>query len=337
MKNILVDIAVHQESLERLQALPGVKSVRVLQPHSKPRTVAPDLLREQHILLCKVPPLNFTDLADLELIQLTSVGYEHLRHLNLGESGIRVCNARGIFETAIAEWNLSMMINLARDLRGMIRNQDHGVWMRSSRFQQEVRGKVVGLWGYGGIGRDTARLAKAFGMTVHVMSRSPIGPRKNAYALPGTGDPDGKLPDRVFHHGLEEEFLEGLDFLILALPHAKNTTGLIGEKELRALPSHAFVLNPARGPIIDEQALLRALRESWIAGAALDTHYAYPLPADHPFWRFPNVILSPHVSGADQSDHFLGRMWDLFLQNAGRYLGGQPLLNELTREEWREA
>lgn len=337
MKNILVDIPLHAETLERLRALPGVNAVQVLPEYSKPRTVSADLLRGQHVLLCKAPPLNFEDLTDLEVMQLTSVGYEHLRHLKLGESRIRVCNARGIFETAIAEWVVAMMANLARDLRGMIRNQEHGVWMRSARFQHELRGGVVGLWGYGGIGRETARLAKTLGMTVHVLSRSGVGPRGNFYALPGTGDPEGKLPDKVFRPGQELAFLEGLDYLVLALPQAQNTTSLLGEKELRALRPTAYLLNPARGPIVDEQALLRALREAWIAGAALDTHYAYPLPADHPLWRFPNVILTPHISGADHSQHFLGRMGDLFLQNVGRHVAGQPLLNELTREEWREA
>ena len=83
-------------------------------------------------------------------------------------------------------------------------------------------------------------------------------------------------------------------------------------------------------------AWLRALRERWIAGAALDTHFAYPLPPDHALWRFPNVILTPHVSGADRSDQFPERIGELFAQNVERYLSGQPLLNELTREEWAE-
>src|SRR5205814_1699385 len=152
------------------------------------------------------------------------------------------------------------------------------------------------------------------------------------------GDPEGLLPDRVFRQGFDDrEFLKSLDYLILALPRAKTTTGLIGEAELRALPKTAFVLNPARGPIIQEQALLTALREGWIAGAALDTHFAYPLPPEHALWAFPNVILTPHISGADHSSLFPARMADLFTQNVERYLAGQPLLNEVTAAEWREA
>jgi phosphoglycerate dehydrogenase-like enzyme len=150
------------------------------------------------------------------------------------------------------------------------------------------------------------------------MTRSGVRARGASYTPAGTGDPDGKLPDRVFTLPQKREFLAGLDFLILALPHTRHSDGLIGEEELRTLPRHAFVLNPARGPIIQEKALLEVLRRNRIAGAALDTHFAYPLPADHPLWRFPNVILTPHISGADRSREFPGRIADLFTQNVKR-------------------
>jgi phosphoglycerate dehydrogenase-like enzyme len=112
---------------------------------------------------------------------------------------------------------------------------------------------------------------------------------------------------------------------------------MVGADELRALPHTAFLLNPARGPIIQEQALLTALRDGWIAGAALDTHFAYPLPPEHPLWGMPNVILTPHISGADHSRLFPARIGDLFCQNVERYLAGLPLLNLVTAAEWREA
>jgi phosphoglycerate dehydrogenase-like enzyme len=268
---------------------------------------------------------------------LASVGYEHLRHLHIADRPVRVCNARGLFDTAIAEWNVAMMINLTRDLRGMIRRQDASHWERLDIFQQEIRGKTVGLWGYGGIGRETARVSKALGMTVHVLTRTGVTARLNDWTPAGTGDPEGKLPDRAFVAGQELQFLTGLDFLILALPRTQATNGMVGERELRALPNHAFVLNPARGPIIQEGVLIRALQEGWIAGAALDTHYHYPMPADHPLWKFPNVILTPHVSGADKSALFPDRLGELFVANVQQFLAGEPLWNEVTAAEWREA
>jgi phosphoglycerate dehydrogenase-like enzyme len=336
MLRIVSDVPLEVPALARLRALPRV-AWELLPFHKAEWDIPCELLRHSHVLLCKLPPRNFADMPDLKIMQITTVGYEHLRHLGLADRPLRVCNARGVFDSAIAEWNLAMMVNLMRDLRGMIRNQEQAVWERAPQYQQEIRGRVVGLWGYGGIGRETARLAKAFGLTVHVQTRSGAGPRGNAYTPPGTGDPEGVLPDRVFTSGRELEFLAGLDFLILALPHTTQSTSMVGERELRALPRTAFLLNPARGPIIQEQALLTALHEGWIAGAALDTHFAYPLPPEHPLWRFPNVILTPHISGADHSRHFLARIGDLFVQNVERLLNGQPLLNELTAREWREA
>ena len=336
MKKILLDLPLEENVLRRLRALAGV-SVEALPVRAAGEPVAAELLRGGHVLLCKIPPKNFADLSDLELMQISSVGYEHLRHLGLADRPVRVCNARGLFDTCIAEWNLAMMLNLRRDFRSLLDNQAQAVWDKAARFQQEIRGQVVGLWGYGGIGRETARLAKAFGMTVHVLSRSRVGPRRDTYILAGTGDPEGVLPDHIFSPGQELEFLAALDYLILAMPHTQQTTGLISVRELQTLPRTAFLLNPARGPIIDEQALLTALREGWIAGAALDTHFAYPLPPEHPLWRMPNVLLTPHIAGAERNTAFPVRMGDLFLQNVERFLAGRPLLNLVTAAEWLEA
>ena len=142
--------------------------------------------------------------------------------------------------------------------------------------------------------------------------------------------PTAIFPDKVFLAGEELAFLGGLNFLILAMPLTPTTEGIVGERELRALPRSAFVLNPSRGPLIQENALLQALTEKWIAGAAIDTHYHYPLPPEHPLWRFSNVILTPHISGSAQSPYFLDRTWEIFLENIRRLLTGRPLLNELS-------
>jgi phosphoglycerate dehydrogenase-like enzyme len=336
MLRVVSDIPLEEPALARLRALPSV-TWEPLPSHKAEWELPEETLSGRHVLLCKLPPRNLFDMPDLRLMQITTVGYEHLRRLGLADRPLRVCNARGVFDSAIAEWNVAMMVNLVRDLRAMLRNQERAMWERAPQYQQEIRGRTVGLWGYGGIGRETARLAKALGLTVHVQTRSGVGPRGDTYTPPGTGDPEGVLPDRVFASGLELEFLAGLDFLVLALPHTKQSNGMIGERELRALPRTAYLLNPARGPIVQEQALLEALRQGWIAGAALDTHFAYPLPPEHPLWRFPQVILTPHISGADHSRHFLGRLGDLFVQNVERFQTGRPLLNELTAREWHEA
>lgn len=333
MMNILIAEPIHKPGHDALLKRKDVKveETRYLDDFYE---IPKELLRGKEILFAGCPPKNFADMDAVKLIQIDSAGYSQIYGLDLVKKGIRVCNNLGNFDVPIAEWNIAMMINLKRDMRGMIRNQEKGVWDRDARFQSEIRGSVVGLWGYGGIGRETARLAKAMGLKVHVLSRSGIKSRSHTtYRVEGTGDPDGKLPDRVFGPDKTAEFLGGLDFLILSMPQTKTTEGIVGERELKALPKHAYVLNPARGPLIQEAALLKALREGWIAGAALDTHYHYPMPSDHPLWAFPNVIMTPHISGSSNSPYFLERVWDIFLQNVERYSKGQPLLNELTADQ----
>ncbi len=327
---ILIDVPVHAEGLARLAAS-GHYSIDVLTPpREKPSAIARERLSGVDVLFCTQPPQNMTDADSLRWIQIASSGYTQLFGLDLPGRGVLATNALGCFDVPIAEWAVAMMVALARDLRRMLHNQDSAVWDRSPVFQREIRGLTLGLWGYGGIGRETARLAKQMGLKIHVMTRNGVGPRRNTYCVSGTGDPEGRLPDRVFTGGQELEFLSDLDFLVLALPMTKASEGMIGVRELRALPATAFLLNPARGPIVQEAALLQALREKWIAGAALDTHYRYPMPPEHPLWKFPNVIFTPHISGSSLSPRFRDRLWDIFELNLERFRRGEPLLNELT-------
>jgi phosphoglycerate dehydrogenase-like enzyme len=335
--HVLIDMPLQQDLFRTLKELDDVvvdvMPVKEVTPVPQAGTVDTELAPEIDALFCTYPPLNFDEMRNLRFVQISSAGYSQLFGLNLPERGIRASNARGCFDVPIAEWNAAMIVNLARDLRRMIRNQDASVWDRDASFQSEVRGRVAGLWGYGGIGRETARVLRAMGLRIHVLSRGGIGPVENVYTVPGTGDPDGTLPDRVFLAGEELAFLGGLDFLILAMPLTPTTEGIIRERELRALPRSAFVLNPSRGPLIQEQALLQALTDGWIAGAAIDTHYKYPLPPEHPLWRFPNVILTPHISGSAQSPYFLDRTWEIFVENVRRLRAGRPLLNELSTSQ----
>lgn len=335
MMNILVTLKEDSAGMQRLKALPGMHITHAqVDDDDDQYTLPAEMLREQHVLFCECPPKNIGEMQSLKFIQISSVGYSHLYNLGLVEKGVRVANALGLHDVSIAEWNLCMIIALKRDLRGMIRDQEHGIWHRADRYQQELRGATVGFWGYGGTARETARLLKAMGMKIHAFTRSGVKPRPLAWrAGDEIGDPLGTLPDRVFTGEEKMEFLRGLDFLIMSMPLTKETEGIVGDAELAALPNTACVLNPARGPLIQEAALLKALREQTIAGVALDTHYYYPMPADHPLWRFPNVIMTPHISGANANDCFLTRIWDIFVLNIERLINGRPLLNELTESQ----
>ena len=298
---ILVDVPVISAALQSLEAT-GKFSFDVIDPPEEAaRPLDAQCIADAEVLFCTYPPTNFEDMKAVKWVQISSAGYTQLFDHNLPARGVRATNGRGCFDVPIAEWNVAMMVNLARDMRQLVLNQEVAVWDRSEIFQREIRGMVVGIWGYGGIGRETARLAQTMGLKIHVFARNGVGPRGDVYHVPGTSDPEGVLPDRVFTDGDELEFLSGLDFLVLGLPLTKQTEGLIGERELRALPDRAYILNPARGPIIQEQALIKALSEKWIAGAALDTHYHYPMPPEHPLWKMPNVIMTPHISGSSLS------------------------------------
>ncbi|BBO32840.1 D-2-hydroxyacid dehydrogenase [Lacipirellula parvula] len=330
---IVVDFTIRRQPLEELARRSDVELVVLDPPAEAVREVDPSLIRDADALFCTFPPANLASMERLKWVQIASTGYTQLFGLGLSERDIRATNARGCFDVPIAEWNIAMMVCLARNVRQMIRHQEAGVWDRSAEFQTEIRGKTVGIWGYGGIGRETARLARQFGLRVHVMTRSGVRPRPDMFTLPGTGDSDGVLPHQVFCAGEEEAFLGGLDFLIVAMPLTHQTRGCIGAAELRRLPPHAFLLNPARGPIIDQQALLTALGEHWFAGAALDAHYDYPMSPQNPFWKFPQVMITPHISGSSLTPTFAERMWSIFMANVDRFAQGEPLLNQLSVAE----
>lgn len=327
MKNILIDMEMYAPVFEKLKNIEGV-NLSVIEPYEDARYVDPAIIRDINFLFCTCPPENIDNMKSLEVIQIASAGYTQLFGINLSQRGIRACNAAGVNDIPIAQWNIAMMINLMRNLRQMIRNQEAGIWDRSASFQQDLFGKTVGLWGYGGIGRETARLAKAIGLKVHVLDVK-VQARPTMYCVEGTGDPEGIIPDKVFGIDQQKDFLGELDFLVLSMPLTNKTKGIVGKEHLEALPQRAYILNPARGPLIQEQALLDILRRQGIAGVALDTHYYYPMPADHPLWRFPNVIMTPHISGSTSSPNFLSLLWDVMFQNVQRYLNDEVLLNEL--------
>jgi phosphoglycerate dehydrogenase-like enzyme len=334
---ILVALEPYEPAMERLRKLIPRGEIRVGAWITDPKTtLPPDLMRGADVLFCELPPANFDDFDCLKLIQVESAGYAQVLKLPILQRGIRVCNGLGNFDIPIAEWVVMTMIMCHRHMPEMFRNQQAGRWDRDKRFQAEMRGSVVGFYGYGGLARESTRILKAMGLTVWALTRDgSTRKREMKYVLPGTGDPDGVLPDRVFATAQTGEFLRGLDFLVVAVPITNVTKGIIGERELRMLKPSAVLINPARAPIVDEQALLRCMREKWIRAAAFDVHYAYPLPPEHPLWSMPNVILTPHISGSAASTHFMERAYDIFVQNVERYAAGKPLLNELSESQLR--
>ena len=153
---IVVDFASYEPALAALKQRTGCQIEFIDPPEERAREIDPQRIRDANILFCTFAPTNHSIMAKLQWIQIASAGYTQLFGLDLPKRGIGATNARGCFDVPIAEWNIAMMINLVRNLRQLIRNQDAAVWDRSAEFQRELRGATVGLWGYGGIGRETA-------------------------------------------------------------------------------------------------------------------------------------------------------------------------------------
>jgi len=253
----------------------------------------------------------FHQARNLRWVHVLWAGVEKLLFPELIASPVPLTNGRGVFKDGLAEFALGAIFHFAKDYRRLIRNQEQGVWQQFDNF--EVRGQVLGIVGYGEIGREAARLARGVGMKVLAL-------RKRT-AL-SDSDP---LVDRVYAPHQLHEMLAQCDCVLVATPLTPETRAMIGEAELKAMKPTAVIVNVGRGPVIVEQALIAALEQGVIKGAALDVFDAEPLPGGHPFYRLPNVLLSPHA--ADHTVGWADRAMRKFLDNFERFRNGQPLDN----------
>ena len=255
---------------------------------------------------------SITEVAPhLRWIQLTSAGADRLLSSGFIESGIAVTTVSGLHATPIGEYVLCVMLMFAKGAPGFLRAQSRHEWLRY--MPRELRGATVGIVGMGHIGEEVARLAKAFGCRVVATRRS---------VTAATSD---ELADELLPPAQLTRLLERSDYVVLAVPLTPETRGMIGAAELRAMKADAVLVNIARGPVVDEPALVDALREHRIAGAALDVFEREPLPEDSPLWDLDNVVISPHVSGG--TEIYNQRAVDIFADNLRRYLAGEPLRN----------
>jgi phosphoglycerate dehydrogenase-like enzyme len=247
----------------------------------------------------------------LKWIQLTSAGADRLLNSGFVEQGITVTTVSGLHAIPIGEFIIGAMLQWAKGAPRTMRAQLKHEWTRFA--PTELHGKTVGIVGIGHIGAEAARLAKAFGCRVLATKRSATARSSTPYA-------DEILPASELPRLLAES-----DYVVLCVPLTTDTRGLIGERELRMMKPTACLINIARGPVIVEEALIEALRQGWIAGAALDVFEKEPLPADSPLWDFENVILTPHISGG--TENYNRRATEIFARNLGHYLSGEPLEN----------
>ncbi|MDV7391277.1 D-2-hydroxyacid dehydrogenase, partial [Arthrospira platensis SPKY1] len=193
----------------------------------------------------------------------------------------------------------------------------------------ELRERTLGIVGYGSIGRELARLVKPFGTTILVTKNNARHIADNGYYLPGAGDPEGTLPDRIYPGEALRSMAAECDYVVLCLPLTPKTRYVYDESVLREMKPTSFLVNIGRGELIPEKDLVKALKKGWIAGAGLDVFETEPLPEKSALWSMDNVILTPHVSGF--TAHYEERAVELFTENLRRYLDGEPLLNLVDR------
>ncbi len=265
-------------------------------------------------------------------VQLHSAGANHTLETPLWQNDIPITTSSGIHAVPIAEYVFASILAFSHHVPRMIYYQQRAEWPKDrwAKFVPgELRGQTLGILGYGSIGREVARLAKAFGMRVLAMKRDVSDRRDHGWRLPGTGDPEGRLPDRYFGPEALHDMLSESDFVVVTVPLTGATRQLMGAAEFEAMKRNAYLVNISRGEVVDQAALVAALRKGQIAGAGLDVFDPEPLPADSPLWTLDNVILSPHVSGF--TPHYDDWVTDLFADNLRRWLAGEELLNLVDR------
>jgi phosphoglycerate dehydrogenase-like enzyme len=266
----------------------------------------------------------------LRWVQLLSAGADHAMPWVRNNPDIPLTTSSGIHATPIAEYTIASMLAFSHRLHVSIRSQLRHEWRRRGGFMDsvdEVRGKTLGVIGYGSIGRETARLADALGMPVLALKRNPEDRRDPGWCPAGLGDSEGTIPRRYFGPDQCEAILAESDYISVTLPLTEATRKFIGCKEVAAMKPDSYIVNIGRGEVIDEAALVEALRGGQIGGAGLDVFEHEPLEASSPLWDLENVIITPHVSGANRG--YMDKACELFIENFRRFDSGRPLLNRV--------
>ena len=289
----------------------------------------PDL----EILLASYGPTDPARLPRLRWIASITAGIEEILVTHPERRSITVTNGSGLHVVAMGEYVVASLLQITQRVPLRMEHQRRGYWpaWRSEEWFEasgrRLRGTTLVVVGYGSVGREIARLATAHGMRVIAVKARPSDLRDPGFREPGTGDPDGTIPERIVGHDALGEVLGSADFVTIAVPLTPRTQGLVDETFLAKMRPSAWLINVGRGGHANESALLAALREGRIAGAVLDVFADEPLPAESPFWGLPNVIITPHLAGVAGTERFWSAAAELLAGNLERYARGEPLVN----------
>jgi phosphoglycerate dehydrogenase-like enzyme len=252
----------------------------------------------------------FTMCKQVLWVHSRSAGLDKVLFPELVSSPVPLTNGSGVFSQSLGEFALAAILYFAKDLRRMIRNQAAGIW---EQFDvDEISHQTVGIVGYGDIGRAVAKRVHPMGMTVLAHKRHP----------PQEHDP---LIDEFYASADLLKMLLRCDYIVVCLPLTPETHHMIGDAEFAAMKPNAVIINVGRGPVIDEQAMVRALTANRIKGAGLDVFEHEPLAPGDPMYRLENVLLSPHT--ADHTADWLNEAMQFFMDQYHRFSNGEPLQN----------
>lgn len=299
----------------------------------------------------KVPPEAYTTADILYTVRdfPTPEQAPHLRWIQLNYAGVdgiltqpivqakevTLTTASGVHAETIANYCLMMMLAFHYQLPRMIRDQQKAHWPQRPHDlyrPPDVRGRVLGIVGYGTIARELARVAAALGVRVLATKRDPKHPAESSDEYRGAlGDPTGEIPDRLYPPAALALMAKECDWLVVTAPLTQETLHCVNAEVLSAMKPSSVLINIARGPLVDEAALIDALRSQQIAGAALDVFETEPLPADSPLWALENVIISPHTAGNSVGYH--EKAAAIFIENLQRFIEKKPLLNVVRKED----
>lgn len=252
-----------------------------------------------------VHPSMLDRAPQLKWIHVMSAGVELLPFKKLKKRGIRVTNVRGIHAIPMAEYTFAVMLQKVRRTRDLAEAERHRQWAKRCRVE-ELWGRTIGIVGAGAIGKEIGRRAKAFGMRT-------LGTNTDGREVEGI--------DEIFAAADMKEMLKKSDFVVLTVPLTPSTRHMMDAEMLATMKESAYLINIARGSVVDESALIHALEEKRIAGAVLDVFEEEPLPKDHPFWTMDNVTVTPHISGL--SPMYMRRAVELFKENLAYYSAGK--------------
>ncbi len=263
-------------------------------------------------------PQQLAEAKKLKWIHSTAAGVAQLMYPELRDSGVVVTNPSGIFSVPMAEHTMGLLIALARNFPDSVRYQDRNRWAQQILWEMpqrltELNERLLLIIGFGSIGRELARRARAFGMRVWGVTRS--------------GQGDLTLAEKLFPASRLEEALPEADYVVVAAPETPETRHLIGAAQIARMKPTARLVNVARGSLVNEAALVRALEGDRIAGAALDVAAQEPLPPESPLWTAPNLFLTPHTSAV--SDRLWERETALLLDLLERWFDGRELVNRV--------